>query len=208
MANEALEKLAKLGTIDELAAATSAKIAEVEAEIPTKTSQLNNDSDYQTGEEVSAAIKAQVASVYKPGGTILFAELPELSAEVLGIVYDIKEKFTTTDDFREGAGKKHPAGTNVVVVQDGEAYKFDVLSGEIDLSGYVEKETGKGLSTNDFDDEEKEKLDGIAAGATKVTASETAGHIEINGEDTAVIDVATGKEAAAVIEKYFPKTNT
>lgn len=208
MANEALEKLAKLGTIDELAAATSVKIAEVEAAIPTKTSQLNNDSGYQTGDEVSAAIKAQVASVYKPGGTILFAELPELSAEVLGIVYDIKEKFTTTDDFREGAGKKHPAGTNVVVVQDGEAYKFDVLSGEIDLSGYVEKETGKGLSTNDFDNEEKEKLDGIAAEATKVTASETAGHININGVDTTVIDVAGDEEAAAVIEKYFPKTST
>lgn len=208
MANEALARLAQLGTIDELAAAASAKIAEVEAAIPTKTSQINNDSGYQTSEEVSAAIKAQVASVYKPGGSILFAELPELSAEVLGFVYDIKEKFTTTDDFREGAGKKHPAGTNVAVVQDGEAYKFDVLSGEIDLSGYVEKEAGKGLSTNDFDGEAKGKLDGIAAGATNVTASEIAGHININGVDTVVVEVASDTEASAVIEKYFPKTNT
>lgn len=208
MANEALEKLAKLGTIDELAAATSAKFAEVEAAIPAKTSQLDNDSGYQTSEEVSAAIKAQVSSVYKPGGSLLFAELPELSAEILGFVYDIKDKFTTTDNFREGAGKKHPAGTNVVVVQDGEAYKFDVLSGEIDLTSYVEKEAGKGLSTNDFSNEEKDKLDGIAAGATNVSASETAGCIKINGENTTVIDVASDEEAAAVIEKYFPKNST
>lgn len=32
---------------------------------------------------------------------------------------------------------------------------------KVDLSGYVQKETGKGLSTNDFTDEEKTKLAGI-----------------------------------------------
>ena len=32
---------------------------------------------------------------------------------------------------------------------------------KVDLSGYVQKETGKGLSTNDFDNDAKTKLDGI-----------------------------------------------
>ena len=32
---------------------------------------------------------------------------------------------------------------------------------KVDLSGYVQKETGKGLSTNDFDNNAKDKLDGI-----------------------------------------------
>lgn len=32
---------------------------------------------------------------------------------------------------------------------------------KVDLSGYVQKETGKGLSTNDFDNDAKDKLDGI-----------------------------------------------
>lgn len=31
----------------------------------------------------------------------------------------------------------------------------------VDLSGYVEKEAGKSLSSNDFTDEDKEKLDGL-----------------------------------------------
>ena len=31
----------------------------------------------------------------------------------------------------------------------------------MDLSGYQPKETGKGLSTNDFDNDAKAKLDGI-----------------------------------------------
>lgn len=37
------------------------------------------------------------------------------------------------------------------------------------LSGKVDKETGKGLSTNDFTTAEKEKLSGIASGANKYT---------------------------------------
>lgn len=32
---------------------------------------------------------------------------------------------------------------------------------EVDLTGYVKKETGKGLSTNDFTTEEKNKLAGL-----------------------------------------------
>lgn len=37
----------------------------------------------------------------------------------------------------------------------------------VDLSGYVQKETGKGLSTNDYTTAEKTKLAGIADGANK-----------------------------------------
>ena len=47
------------------------------------------------------------------------------------------EKFTTTADFVEGADSKHPAGTNVAVVKVGEDYKYDVLAGFVDLSGYI-----------------------------------------------------------------------
>lgn len=47
------------------------------------------------------------------------------------------------------------------------AYKYDVLAGFVDLSGYVEKEAGKGLSDENFTAALKDKLDGIAAGANK-----------------------------------------
>lgn len=45
--------------------------------------------------------------------------------------------------------------------------KYDVLAGFVDLSGYVEKEAGKGLSDENFTAALKDKLDGIAAGANK-----------------------------------------
>lgn len=106
--------------------------------VPTKVSQLQNDSKYQTESQVTSAINAKVSSVYKPGGSIAFASLPELSASVLGMVYNVTDAFTTTADFVDGSGKKYPAGTNVVVVDAGSgSYKFDVLAGFVDLSGYA-----------------------------------------------------------------------
>ena len=54
------------------------------------------------------------------------------------------------------------------------------------LSGYVQKDGVKGLSTNDYTTAEKTKLSGIAAGATKVEASTSNGNIKINGAETPV----------------------
>ena len=79
-----------------------------------------------------------ISSVYKPAGSVAFASLPTLSSNVLGNVYNVTDAFTTTANFVEGAGKSYPAGTNVVVVEPTSGtYKFDVLSGFVDLSGYV-----------------------------------------------------------------------
>ena len=106
--------------------------------VPTKVSQITNDSGFQTSAQVTSAINSKIASVYKPGGSVAFASLPELTASVLGKVYNVTDAFTTTADFMEGSGKKYPAGTNVVVVDAGSgSYKFDVLAGFVDLSGYA-----------------------------------------------------------------------
>lgn len=112
-------------------------------------------------------INAKISAVYKPAGAVAFAELPSLSESILGNVYNVTDAFTTTANFVEGAGNKYPKGTNVVVVKVGDAYKYDVLAGFVDLSGYVEKEAGKGLSDENFTAAFKDKLDGIAAGANK-----------------------------------------
>lgn len=84
-------------------------------------------------------INAKISSVYKPAGSVAFAELPSLSESILGNVYNVTDAFTTTANFVEGAGNKYPKGTNVVVVKVGDAYKYDVLAGFVDLSGYVER---------------------------------------------------------------------
>ena len=110
------------------------------ADIPTQVSVLTNDAKYQTEEQVTAAINAKVSSTYKAGGSVAFAALPELTSANLGLVVNVTDNFTTTDSFMEGAGQKHPAGTNVAVVEAGEGYKYDVLAGFVVLSGYVKAE--------------------------------------------------------------------
>ena len=82
---------------------------------------------------------------------------------ILGNVYNVTDAFTIPP-IVEGDGNKYPRAP-IGVSRD--AYKYDVLAGFVDLSGYVEKEAGKGLSDENFTAALKDKLDGIAAGANK-----------------------------------------
>ena len=108
---------------------------------------VDNLSNYYKKNETytKTEVDGKVSSVYKPAGSVTFANLPALSASVLGNVYNVTNAFTTTSNFVEGAGKSYPAGTNVVVIYNGSAYLFDVLAGFVDLSGY--QQTIDDLST-------------------------------------------------------------
>lgn len=133
----------------------------VDIPVPTKTSDLTNDSDYQTSTNVTSAIETALANngdpyqtegqvdekindaivgALKPKGSCTFEELPTPSAAVLNNMYDVSNAFTTTDDFKEGAGHRHSAGTNVAVINAGTdespVYKYDVMPGPIDLAAY------------------------------------------------------------------------
>jgi hypothetical protein len=68
-------------------------------------------------EELKNYVDTKTASTYKASGSVYFAELPELSSTLVGNVYNIKDSFTTTEDFYEGAGETYPAGTNVSIIQ-------------------------------------------------------------------------------------------
>lgn len=101
--------------------------------------------DSMTAVQIESAISRAVSSVYKPGGSAAFDSLPELSAANLGKVVNVATDFTTTENFVEGAGKTHPAGTNVVIVDtdltgENPSYKYDVFAGFVDLSGYSSTE--------------------------------------------------------------------
>ena len=134
-----------------------------------------------------------------------FAALPTLTAAIEGNVYNISDEFTTTEDFVEAAGTKYPAGTNIVCIKVGEAYKWDVLAGFVDLSAYetadaagakyatkteltdglagkVSVVAGKGLSTEDYTSEDKTKLAGIATGAQVNVIDAVSDEFEINAE--------------------------
>ena len=64
-------------------------------------------------------------------------------------------------DITDGTG----ADTDKVTIQLKSGTSVTVLKTHQDITGKVDKETGKGLSTNDYTTAEKNKLAGIAAGA-------------------------------------------
>ena len=96
------------------------------------------------------AKKTDVASALSYKGSVAdFASLPSTDLST-GDVYNIAAAGGT-----DANGTAVKAGDNVAYNGTG----WDVLAGTTDLSGYVEKVAGKALSTNDFTNEDKAKLD-------------------------------------------------
>lgn len=136
-----------VGTKEEESSITAsnlwAAIEEVKAAYEAADSSINGKfNDYYNKTEADSKIDQKIAtaisSTYKPAGSIMFSFLPALGADQEGKVYNIIDAFTTTEDFVEGADNKYPAGTNVVCIDTDDAgtYKWDVLTGFVDLSGY------------------------------------------------------------------------
>lgn len=97
-------------------------------------------------------IDSKVSSVYKPGGNKTYEQLPALSVDVLGYVYNVTNEFTTDERFVEGAGKKYPLGTNVMVIEESPSvYKYDTLAGFIDLSGFLKTTDMVAITNGEID---------------------------------------------------------
>ncbi len=113
-------------------AESAASDAETSAE--TATEKAAEAAGYATGETESALyyynqvknISQSLSGALKPVGTVTFEALPELSEVEAGDMYNISNQFTTTESFKEGAGKVVPAGSNVYKTSD---YMWDVLAG-------------------------------------------------------------------------------
>ena len=93
---------------------------------------------------VKTAIDTAIASAYHHAGTKTVSELVAalLVAANVGNVYNITDSGTTTADFIEGAGKIIRAGDNVGIAKvDTDTYKFDLLSGFVDVSAKADKVT-------------------------------------------------------------------
>lgn len=102
-----------------------------------------------TPHAVREAIRTTVSSAYHAAGTKTVAQLTSslLVAGNEGSVYNITDSGTTTSDFVDGAGHPINAGDNVGVCDVGSGvYKFDLLSGFVDLSDYLAK-TGNASNT-------------------------------------------------------------
>lgn len=128
-------------------------INRIKADFATKANTLEgyNIGDAYTKQETDSRISAAVSSVYRPMGSVIFSALPEAASQTVGDVYNVIDAFTTTDQFVEGAGLNYPAGTNVVVLDDGGVKKYDVLTGMVDLSAYAKTADFEPISAAEID---------------------------------------------------------
>lgn len=94
--------------------------------------------NYYNKSETDEKINTALTSAYKAAGSVEFASLPTPAAGEEGKVYNISDAFQTNENFVEAAGQSYPAGTNVVCVEtESDVYKWDAISGFVDLSGYA-----------------------------------------------------------------------
>lgn len=146
-----------------------------------------DDNDAVTKSQLDAA---RVGAL-RPSGSIAFANLPALAVGVLHCLYNITDEFTTTADFVEGAGNKYPAGTNVAIINTGTdespVYKYDAMTGVIDLSGYAKTEDLSTVATSgDYDDlSNKPTLPSVNTGTLSTTTA------TVTATGTTVVSVLT-----------------
>ena len=131
---------------------------------------------YQQAKDVSEGLKGGL----QPHGTVAFADLPALADVSTGWMFNISDEFTTTDDFKEGAGNTVPAGANIYKTSDG---KWDVLAGT-PVTGI------KGVNEDSF------RRGNVELTAENVGAVATGGDTAENTATFTSSDVADGSASA------------
>lgn len=163
--------------------------------VPTKVSELANDSLFQTNSEVAQAIQTAIAKTghasFKKVDTVPDAETAE--DNVMYLVMNSKTKHYDI----------YAKVENEVVLLDDTT---------VDLTNYVEKEEGKGLSTNDYTTEEKEKLAGIAEGANNYThpayTEQASGFYKVTVDATGHVSAVTAVTKADITGLGIPAQDT
>lgn len=147
--NEKLPRASALKTLAE----------QLKGKLPTSVSQLTNDSGFQTAEQVEATVTGKG---YQTGTQVETA----IQTAIAATGHASFEKVDAVPAAADAEANK------LYLVMNVETSHYDIYAkvGEevvllddttVDLSGYVTKETGKGLSTNDYTDEDKAKLAGL-----------------------------------------------
>lgn len=131
---------------------------------------------FEQVKDVSEAIKGGL----QPRGTVAFADLPALADVSTGWMFNISDEFTTTDDFKEGAGNVIPAGANIYKTSD---EKWDVLAGT-PVTGI------KGVNEDSF------RRGNVELTAENVGAVATGGDTAENTATFTSSDVADGSASA------------
>lgn len=190
-----IESIKVNGTAQTIASDKSVNIT-----VPTKTSQLANDSTFQTSAQVVAAINTAISK----SGHASFQKVdavPKVDAAQENILYLVMN--TTTKHYDIYAKIKG----------DGDRYTMELLDDTtVDLSGKVDKVAGKGLSTNDYTTAEKTKLAGIAMGANKYVhpshTAATSGLYKITVDALGHVTAVTAVTKNDITSLGIPGTNT
>ena len=216
-----LVKLAALKTLAERVKSEFATKAVVEAlsaqvgeiDVPTLISQLTNDKNYQTNEDVAKSIATAIAEA----GHATFEKVEELPSyadakeNVLYLYKNVETQHFDIDAKDEGSNKLELIDDTTVDLE--EYAKTAEVQGL--LQGYVTKDGDKQLSTEDYTTAEKTKLGGIEDGATKVEGSSQNGNVKINGAEQVVYtlpedvlhgEIATDEEVSAMLDEVVPAT--
>lgn len=164
--------------------------------VPTKTSQLTNDNGYQTSSQVATAVQNAISK----SGHASFQKVsavPAVDSAQENIMYLVMNSTTKHYDIY------------AKIKGDGGNYTMELLDDTtVDLSGKVDKETGKSLMT----DAERTKLAGIAAGANNYThPSHTAaasGLYKITVDALGHVTAVTKVTKADITGLGIPSTNT
>lgn len=121
----------------------------VDITVPAKMSQLENDAGYQSAAQVAAAIAAAGHACFETAQTV-----PDAAQAENNVLYLVMNGETGHYDIYAKVG--------------GEMALLDDTT--VDLSGYVEKAEGKGLSTEDFTTQLKAKLENLSVAADEEVA--------------------------------------
>lgn len=130
--------------------------------------------------EQARRISESFSGALRPMGTVTFANLPALSEADGGSMYNISDQFTTTAEFKEGAGNTIPAGANVYKTEDG---KWDVLAGTpvTGVKGSAESEYRRGNVNITAENVGLGNVDNTADSAKSVKYAASAGNVNWNG---------------------------
>lgn len=162
--------------------ALQTKINGILTDIMVKTGADNVVVDSSTGELLSARL-AQIAtdiSNVVAGGVTSSQVDAKVSAAIDALIAGAPGTYDTLKEIADYIAAHEETATAINAA----------------IGNKVDKVAGKGLSTNDFTAALKTKLEGIAAGATKVEAGAN-GKIKINGVETAVYTHPAGGHVRA-----------
>ena len=159
-------------------------------------SKVLSTNDYTTTEKnklagIASNAQVNVIETVKVNGTALTPSSKAVNIDISGKVDKVSGKALSTNDYTTTEKNKLAniaSGAQVNVIEtikvNGTTLNVSDKSVNIDISGKVDKVSGKALSTNDYTTTEKNKLAGIAEQANKyilpVATSSTIGGVKID----------------------------